>query len=215
MKIDIAFRVSSTGTIPADHGYLLYAALSRKLPYLHESLDVGVHPIRGRQLGDRRMALQDFSRVTVHADVEAIRHFIPLSGSSINLAGTSLLLGVPELRQLEPAPDLRCRLVVIKLSHSPTVPEDAFLKSLTEQLQALDVTPDEVLLGDRRTLRIKDCEVVGYEVCLAGLTAAASVRVQEQGLGGRHRMGCGMFATIDAAQWKATRARKSKEATHG
>ena len=71
MKIDIAFRISSTGSIPADHGYLLYSALSRRLPWLHESLDAAVHSIRGRQIGGRRMVLQDFSRLTVRADVDA------------------------------------------------------------------------------------------------------------------------------------------------
>lgn len=215
MKVDIAMRVSANGTIHADHGYLLYAALSRKLPFLHESLKIGVHPIRGHLVGKRRLALQDFSRVTVRADVDDIRHLIPLSGSQINVAGTSLLLGVPELQQLTPITDLRSRLVVIKLSRSPDVPREVFLDSLCDQLRAIDVAAGEVLIGDRRTLRIKDREVVGYEVCLNGLSSEASLQVQEHGLGGRHRMGAGLFVPCDAARWKARRQSQSTEVNRG
>jgi CRISPR-associated protein Cas6 len=200
MKIDIAFRVSATGTIPVDHGYLLYAALSRRLPYLHESLELGIHSIRGRQVGNRQSKLQDFSRVTLRADVDSLRHLIPLSGSQISLAGTTLLLGVPELKQLEPVGELRSRLVVIKLSHSPKVPEDAFRLSLLRQLEALEVTAPEVVIGQRCTMQIKGREIVGYEVCLNALSPEDSVKIQEHGLGGRHRMGAGLFTAYEPAR---------------
>lgn len=216
MKLDIAFRVSSTGTIPADHGYLLYAALSRKLPWLHESLDAAVHPIRGRQIGGRRMALQDFSRVTIRADVDCVGQLLPLSGRQITLAGTTLLLGVPELRQLSGEPDLRSRIVAIKLSRSPTVPEDAFRKALLDQLQALDVTPDEIVIGPRRTMQVKGRQIVGYEVCLSGLSPEASLRVQSHGLGGRRRMGSGLFVPYDPSKYVARqRTQQSSEVAHG
>lgn len=216
MKLDIAFRISSTGTIPADHGYLLYAALSRQLPWLHESLDAAVHPIRGRQIGDRRMALQDFSRVTIRADVDSVGHLPPLSGSQINLAGTTLLLGVPELRQLSAETDLRSRIVAIKLSHSPTVPEDAFRKALSDQLHALDVTPGEIVVGPRRTMQVKGRQIVGYEVCLNGLSPDASLRVQAHGLGGRRRMGAGVFVPYDPSKYVARKqTQQSSEVAHG
>ena len=153
--------------------------------------------------------------MTVRADVDDIRHLIALSGSQINVAGTALLLGVPELQQLIPVADLRSRLVVIKLSRCPKVTAEAFIESLNDQLQAIDVVADEVLIGDRRTLRIKDREVVGYEVCLNGLASEVSLRIQEHGLGGRHRMGAGLFVPYDAASWNARRLTQSKEMSHG
>ena len=42
-------------------------------------------------------------------------------------------------------------------------------------------------------LRIKGKRVIGYALQVAGLTAEESVRLQELGLGGRTRMGCGFF----------------------
>ena len=62
------------------------------------------------------------------------------------------------------------------------------------QLGQLGVSTLAILsLGKRRTLRIKEKEVVGYEVLVEGLTAEESILLQERGLGGRRHMGCGMF----------------------
>jgi CRISPR-associated protein Cas6 len=35
--------------------------------------------------------------------------------------------------------------------------------------------------------------VVGYALRVNGLTEEGSIRLQEEGLGGRRRMGCGIF----------------------
>src|ERR1700694_1694939 len=44
-------------TIPADHGYALLRAISRHVPSIHGDATIGVHPIHGRLVGDRRLAL--------------------------------------------------------------------------------------------------------------------------------------------------------------
>jgi len=48
----------------------------------------------------------------------------------------------------------------------------------------------------RHVLRIKGQQVVGFSVQLTGLTAEESVTVQEHGLGGRRKMGCGFFVPL-------------------
>jgi hypothetical protein len=49
MVVELAFRISSQRPIPADHGYFLYAAVSRELPAMHADNGIGSHWIRGRQ----------------------------------------------------------------------------------------------------------------------------------------------------------------------
>jgi CRISPR-associated protein Cas6 len=72
-----------------------------------------------------------------------------------------------------------------------------FQTALRRQLDQLNISDQiQVTLGRRRTLRIKDKEVVGHEVLLEGLTAEESLAVQETGLGGRRHMGCGVFVPI-------------------
>lgn len=50
----------------------------------------------------------------------------------------------------------------------------------------------------RRLLRIKDRRMVGYAVQVTGLTAEESIKLQEHGLGGRQKMGCGFFVPMQA-----------------
>ncbi len=45
----------------------------------------------------------------------------------------------------------------------------------------------------RRTIRIRKAEVVGYALLVEGLSVEDSLRLQQYGLGGRRRMGCGVF----------------------
>ena len=47
-------------------------------------------------------------------------------------------------------------------------------------------------------IQIKDKSIVGYALRVVGLTAEESIRLQETGLGGRRRMGCGVFLPIEA-----------------
>src|SRR5439155_1578765 len=52
----------------------------------------------------------------------------------------------------------------------------------------------ELAVGERRTLRVKDKQVVGFELAATGLSTEDSLRLQETGIGGRRHMGCGIFA---------------------
>jgi len=198
MTIDLAFSVRSVSAVPADHGYLLYSAVSRAMPELHQEDGYGIHPIRGRQLGGRTLQLTDQSRLVIRTDADRIARFLPLAGKRLELLDRSLRVGVPQVRPLIPAVALRSRLVTIKLKAATEDPAEltaeSFAASARRQLDTLNISPDAQLhLGKRRTLRVKDKEVVGYEVLLDGLTAEESLTVQEHGLGGRRKMGCGLF----------------------
>jgi CRISPR-associated protein Cas6 len=197
--IDLAFIVIGTATLPSDHGYHLYAAVSRTLPAVHEPNGIGIHPIRGRLIGDRQMQLCEWSRLTIRVAAERIADFLPLAGKQLDLAGRSLRIGIPEVRSLIPATALRSRLVTIKNGTEP----ERFQTELRRKLVALRVSAEAIVtLGKRRTIRIKDKDVVGYDVLIEGLTAEESLAIQtndapETHLGfSRRHMGCGIFVPI-------------------
>jgi CRISPR-associated protein Cas6 len=198
-NIDLAFSLVGTGPIPADHGYHLYAAISRALPAVHQPNSIGVHPIRGQLIGDRQMQLCEWSRLTVRVAAERIPDLLSLAGKQLNLAGRPIRVGIPQVHSLTLATALRSRLVTIKISSSESDdlgPPDkpAFLAAARRQLAALNISPQaELTVGKRRTLRIKDKEVVGYELLASALTAEESLALQTHGLGGRRHMGCGIF----------------------
>ncbi|MCA9037647.1 MAG: hypothetical protein KDA91_21080, partial [Planctomycetaceae bacterium] len=82
------------------------------------------------------------------------------------------------------------RLVTIK----GFMDAESFAQAVRRQLDALEISERVILtIGKRRTIKIRDKEVVGFEVILEGLTAEESIVLQEQGLGGRRHMGCGVF----------------------
>jgi CRISPR-associated protein Cas6 len=189
--IDLAFRLNGT-TIPVDHGYALYAALSRIAPEMHDARGLGVQPIRGVYGGDGKLHLNTSSRLILRLPDEQIRTYLKIAGKKLEVDGQILRVGVPEVRMLRPVASLRARLVTIK----GFMEAAAFLEAAKRQLQTLDVA-GEAVLGERRTFRVKEKQVVGFELAVTGLTAEESLTLQEHGLGGRRRMGCGVFV-----QWR-------------
>ncbi len=121
---------------------------------------------------------------------------------------------------LVPAPTLFARTVIIKASSPKTDPAiktsrdpaltkrylepEEFLAAIRRELtrQNIAATADlpapprnRPLTGQpcRQVLRIHGKTIVGFSVIIQGLTAEESIRIQEGGLGGRAKMGCGFF----------------------
>lgn len=194
--LDLSFSVIGNGPIPADHAYPLYSALSRQLPAIHAENGVAIHPIRGRQIGDRLLEVLPWSRLVFRTSESRIGQLIQLAGKSLTVAGRTLRIGVPRVEALTPAPTLRSRLVTIKNGLTPK----RFQSELRRKLDHLGVSNQvEVTLGKRRTLRIKHKEIVGYETVLEALTAEESLAIQENRPSppelafARRHMGCGIF----------------------
>ena len=191
--IDLSFPVFSQSPLPVDHGYLLYSAICHVLPELHETNGIAVHPLRGQQIGNRQMQLTEHSRLVLRAAVVRIPSLIQLAGKELKLTDRNLRIGVPQVHGLEPATALRSRLVTTKNGADV----DRFKQELLRQLAAMKVSSGAIVtVTNRRTLRIRDKEIVGHEVIIEGLTAEESLTLQETGLGGRRHMGCGVFVPV-------------------
>jgi CRISPR-associated protein Cas6 len=67
---------------------------------------------------------------------------------------------------------------------------------MRRQMEALGIS-GRMDLCERRTFRVHHKNVVGYSMTISELTAEESVALQENGLGGRRRMGCGMFGPVE------------------
>jgi len=188
--VDLAFRLTGS-KVPVDHGYALYSAISWLVPEIHEAKDIGVHPIRGTYSGNGELMLRDLSRLVVRMESEQIGQFLKLAGKKLEIDSYSFRVGVPEVRLLIPRPALYSRLVTIKGFMEPK----EFLEAAKRQLEKIEVQA-ELQIGERRTFRIKDKQVVGFEVRVADLNAETSLLLQEIGIGGRRHMGCGIFVGV-------------------
>ncbi len=209
--VDLAFAVTAQKPIASDHGYALFGAVSRVLPVVHQENGFAIHPIRGRKVGDEEMVLTPWSRLTLRTPADRIAELLPLAGQSLHVGETSLRVGVPQVFALTPATALRSRFVCIKVKDTKAeeLTPEIFLAAARKQLGEMG-TSEEAILGippiptgpkqgepQRRAIGIKGASIVGYEVIIEALTAEESLTLQEQGLGGRRHMGCGVFVPFE------------------
>ncbi|MFB3788312.1 MAG: type I-MYXAN CRISPR-associated protein Cas6/Cmx6 [bacterium] len=188
--VDLSFPLRGT-TVPVDHGYALFSAVNRLIPAVHGHSKLAIHPIRGVYAGGGILQLSKSSRLTIRLEADEIKTCLPLAGKTLVIQGVTLQVGVPRVYLLTPAANLRARLVTIK----GFLEEAAFREAALRQLDDLHIQA-ELKLGPRRTVRIQDKRIVGYPAALLGLTAEESLTIQEHGLGGRRRFGCGVFVRV-------------------
>ena len=197
--VDLSFRLRSESQLRSDHGFALFGAVSRILPDAHEANGIGILPIYGGQIGGRKIRLDERSRLTLRIPAGDIARWLALSGKSLDVAGEKLQVGVPEIRGLIPGTALRSRLVTTKNCQD----QSRFEGEIRHQLTAIGVSEEVIVtVGKRRTIRIRNKEVVGYELIIEGLTADESINLQTYGLGGRRHMGCGIFVAYLRVQAK-------------
>jgi CRISPR-associated protein Cas6 len=207
--IDIFFGVRGS-RVAVDHGYALYGAVARVLEtpdaltndgWLHLSDKVGLHLLRGTHGSRGRLLLGPCARFGLRLPAVLIPKALPLAGKRLIVAGDSLRVGVPHVQALRPAPALAARLVTTRNGQD----EQRFDREIIRQLSELGITAPPSR-GRRRVLRIKDKTVARYGVRIEGLNTAESLRLQEHGLGGRRKMGCGVFVPVRGGDMAGDRA---------
>jgi CRISPR-associated protein Cas6 len=203
--VDVAFQLAGE-SVPVDHGYQLYSALCVAVPALHGATWLSVHPLSGNPTPPGKLSFRDNARLFLRLPAERIPDVLPLAGRTVEVAGARLALGAPNVSALVPAPCLDARLVVLKLTDAPhreneelgrqTLDTAAFAEryatELKRQLIALDIQSPPDLCG-RRSITVSGRRVIGYSVRVSALSADQSLRLQVNGLGGKRRMGCGVF----------------------
>ena len=200
--ITVSFPVQGK-QLPADHGYLLYAAITKHVLSLHRAPWLGVELISGVPWDKGVIALPTRSaslRLRLPADKFA--HVLHLAGARLELDSYALRLGLPVARPLVSASSLYARIVTIKKFTEP----EPFLDAAYRQLAQLDITgtlelPHDGRTRSRRIITIHGRKVVGFSLAVHSLSDADSIKLQSVGLGGRRAMGCGMFNPIVKALW--------------
>lgn len=196
--VDLAFSLLGTGSahLPRDHGHALYGALCRELPALHGAEWLGVHPIGGLPLDRDTLRLDRGSQLRLRLPAARIADVLRLAGKRLEVAGSAIRIGAPTVYALAPANELDARLVLVKLTRSGAPYADVFADryriELARQLSALGIDRPLELCGLRR-ITVGGRRLAGYAVRVRDLEPAESLRLQEAGLGGKRRMGCGIF----------------------
>lgn len=197
--VDLAFAVSGR-SLPVDHGYALYAAVSRAVPQLHGAPWLGIHPIDGTSMPPT-VLLNRRSRLRLRLPFERINSGLRLAGSELDVDGNALVVGVPSVHALEPVRSVAARLVVVKLTSFPLSgtaridevgARNAVDAELRRQMAAISAE-GRLTVGKLREIRVAGRRVLGFSVRIDDLEPEASLRLQVVGLGGKRRMGCGVL----------------------
>ena len=194
--VELSFGVIGQ-TLPADHGYGLYGALSDLCPELHGQEGVSIQTISGEPDGQGKIYLSKQSRLKIRLPYDPVKIslVLPLAGQQFTIGRHEIQLGIPQIFPLSPVDKLRSRIVTIKKFQEP----EPFKDAAQRQLDALGIRGTLILplneVGEpsRKAIKIKAFSVVGFSLIVTDLNDEDSLKLQQLGLGGKHRMGCGIF----------------------
>jgi CRISPR-associated protein Cas6 len=212
--VELSFGVIGE-TLPADHGYGLYSAISKQYPKFHDLEDLALNTICGEPNRQGEIVLTENSRLSLRCPSSSLMAILPLAGMHIGLGKHTLRLGNPEIYQLRAYSELKARLVTIKHPSGKfdSITPNWFLDACDRQLQALGIQAsvgiplNEADEPARKTMQIKTkgkldqkqkaqrdkYQIVGYGVIVADLLPEDSILLQVKGIGGKRKMGCGYF----------------------
>ncbi|MBD2044138.1 type I-MYXAN CRISPR-associated protein Cas6/Cmx6 [Coleofasciculus sp. FACHB-64] len=194
--MDLTFNLIGE-TLPFDHGYELFSAIAHFEPKLHQLDTLGIHTIAGIPK-DGVINLTQNSRLRIRIPVNQVRLVYPLAGKSLRIGKHTIRLGIPDIYLLQPAKQLRSRIVVIRGYEEP----ETFLAVAQRQLEQLGIQAIASILTKangkpaRRTIKIKRFTVVGFGLKVSNLSDEDSLALQIHGVGGKQKMGCGIFVPI-------------------
>ena len=191
--IELHFPVNGK-TIPRDNGYALYGAISRLIPEIHGADWIAIDTIYGGLLSAASpgiVLLDPAACLRIRLPEEHSPLVSTLAGRVLDINRHSICLGSPRLVELMATPHLRARIVIIKGFTDP----EPFLLAVQRQLDAIGVA-GEPTVGRRRVVRIGDQTIVGFTVDVRNLNESSSLLLQRLGIGGRRRMGGGIFFPV-------------------
>lgn len=197
--VDVVFPLKGK-LLPIDNGYLIYSALSRLCPNIHQSNNIGIHPIAGKPNRYKQLKLTGRSRLKIRIPLEQIPSIYQfLVDQTFKIGESQFQIGIPEYKALSPASNLYSRLVIIRPHRKP----QDFIGAAQRQIESLGITgrinllqkPNGQLQCRQLTMRKKEgtFPLIGYGVEVTELSEADSIKLQQHGIGGKRKMMCGVF----------------------
>ncbi|MGI2909048.1 type I-MYXAN CRISPR-associated protein Cas6/Cmx6 [Tolypothrix sp. VBCCA 56010] len=208
--VDLTFKLRGA-PISLDNGYAIYRALSSICPSLHELKSIGIHPIAGIPTRNNLLELTAQSRLKIRIYHQQIPLIYPyLAGQAFHIGKNFYQLDIPDYKPLISSESVYSRLVIIKGFQDST----NFIEAVQRQMDNLGIQGKIELLTrqdgtpQRRQLTInkegKQFKVRGFGVKISELNPEDSLILQEQGIGGKRKMMCGIFVP-------ATRSKEEEE----
>ena len=197
--LEANFPVQPGSLISSMHGYSLYSAIKRKIPWFGDCKNTSIASIAGIKNEKGQIETQEFSRLCIRTPLSKASSLYGLAGKTLSIGQGKISLKIPSIAPLTPKSTLKARIVLIHLfPREPNPSPDRFLAAATRQLQEREIKGKvSILLRqgalDRKVLIVKGKRNPGYGVQVTGLSEEDSLKLKTLGLGGRTKMGAGFF----------------------
>jgi CRISPR-associated protein Cas6 len=206
-KVDVIFPIgNSREYLPLEHGYQLFSSICKYVPGLHDDRDVFISRVSGKY-DSRCIITTKHSALRIRLPTDKVGSLVPLIGRVLEIESVPLYLCQPYIEELKPLDRLYCPMVLFKFTKPGNIAKD-FNRVLGERTGKY--RGEFTALNPRQFLFIRGNYVYtyqGYDVLAVGLSDKDSVELQEQGLGAKQHMGCGIFGAA-----RGSVAGKSREA---
>ena len=186
--------------IPKDFHYFLHASLCKELEGRH---GVRSFPfiLSGVRAVERQLVVGSKTRLTFRVFGDDLSKVLTLTNKVLNIGGVEVQLGLPQRFELRASPSLDCRLVVFNLQYLKDHKDLTFEETrqlyenrCMDELQVFGIERPQFSLGKvSAPLRLKGRSIYGFSVRVLDLDPRSSLRLLEEGLGGKRNMGCGVF----------------------
>lgn len=196
--VDLVFHIKCP-TLPVDHAHPLSTALLEALPWLAEEEQAGIHLVHGASSGHGWTRPEDPSTEVLHLSRRTrLRLRLPkhrlddagkLTGRMLDIAGHSMEVSQSSVHLLSTISTLFSRYILTQ----EAIDEGQFLEQVAKELGSRGIPCRKMLCGMPHTHSFPDAPVFSRSLMVAELEPEQSVRLQQQGLGGGRKTGCGLF----------------------
>lgn len=198
--VQVAFPLAIGDELSSLHSYSVYSALKTLEPWLETNPTLLINSIAGIKLYNKQIETHCNSKLQMRVPISFASRLYALAGKRLSIGQGSICLQAPTITPLHPKQNLYSRIVTINLRNfkGAELPPQPFLAAAQRQLKDLGVRGELSLVlkrGEpvRRVIKIKEQFIPGFAVEVKGLSEADSLELQQLGLGGRPKMGCGWF----------------------
>ncbi len=196
--VDITYVLSGK-TLPIDHAHDLSRAVLGALPWFEDEEEAGVHLIhvaassngweRPEDPSSGVLHLSRRTRMSLRIPKPRVADAEKLSGQTLDIGGSSVLVGKSNIKPLSILPTLFSRHVVCGENQE----ESEFMDDIYQEFMRLGIKARKILCGRSHQIDTPDGLIHTRSVMVADLEPEQSILLQEKGLGSHRKMGCGLF----------------------
>lgn len=197
--LDLSFAIRCK-QLPLDHAWALSQAIQTALPWFADEPLAGIHTIHVAESGNGWLRPEDAenqmlipsrrTRMSLRIPKHRLQDAQILSGKTLEIADYPLTAGEPKEKPLTNASVIFARYVLTGADEE----EPDFLRRMAGRIREIaDFKVKKMMCGKSHTLQTPDGLLHTRHLMIADLDNDPSIQLQQYGLGGGRKLGCGLF----------------------